>query len=204
MYKLFLKRLLDIVVSLSILLLFSPFLLLTIVLLYLFNKKQVFFVQQRPGKNEKIFSIVKLKTMTDERDAHGNLLPDSDRLTPLGKFIRKTSMDEIPQLWNVLKGDMSLIGPRPLLIRYLPFYTDKERKRHMVLPGITGHAQVSGRNHLNWDERLAKDVEYVDNISLTMDLEIILKTIRNVIGSKDIAVDASAVMPDLDEYRSKA
>lgn len=181
--------------------LLSPIFILLTVLLYIFNDGQVFFLQKRPGKNERIFSIIKFKTMNDKKDAEGNLLPDGERLTPVGKIVRKTSMDEIPQLINILKGDMSLIGPRPLLIQYLPVYTDREKRRHSVLPGITGLSQVSGRNNLGWDERLSMDVEYVKNMSFLLDLKIFLKTIKNVITSKDVAVDSFTVMPTLDEYR---
>ncbi len=168
------------------------------------NKGKPFFVQERPGKNEKIFSIVKFKTMNDLTDDQGNLLPDRERLTPVGSFVRKTSLDELPQLINVIKGEMSFIGPRPLLIRYLPFYKEEERKRHSIRPGITGLAQVSGRNLLNWDDRLGLDVEYVKQVSFILDLKIVLRTIKNVLTSKDIAVDPQSVMIDLDDERRKA
>jgi lipopolysaccharide/colanic/teichoic acid biosynthesis glycosyltransferase len=203
MYKLIIKRILDILASFTLLTVLSPVLILVALLLFIANKGAVFFFQKRPGKHERTFHIIKFKTMNDAKDEHNNLLPDSDRLTTVGRIVRKTSLDEIPQLINVLKGDMSLIGPRPLLIRYLPFYTEKERSRHSVLPGITGLAQVSGRNNLNWDERLEKDVHYVEGISFSLDMKIFFKTIQNVISSKDIVVDARASMPDLDEYRSK-
>lgn len=201
MYKIFFKRILDFFIAIIMLTLLSPIFVLLTVLLYIFNDGQVFFLQKRPGKNERIFSIIKFKTMNDKKDEEGNLLPDGDRLTPVGKIVRKTSMDEIPQLINILKGDMSLIGPRPLLIQYLPVYTEREKQRHSVLPGITGLSQVSGRNNLGWDERLNMDVEYVENISFLLDLKIFLKTIKNVITSKDVAVDSFTVMPTLDEYR---
>lgn len=201
MYKNFFKRILDFFIAIIMLTLLSPIFVLLTVLLFIFNDGQVFFLQKRPGKNERIFSIIKFKTMNDKKDAEGNLLPDGDRLTPVGKIVRKTSMDEIPQLINILKGDMSLIGPRPLLIQYLPVYTEREKQRHSVLPGITGLSQVSGRNNLGWDERLNMDVEYVENMSFLLDLKIFLKTIRNVITSKDVAVDSFTVMPTLDEYR---
>ena len=201
MYKNFFKRILDFFIAIIMLTLLSPIFVLLTVLLFIFNDGQVFFLQKRPGKNERIFSIIKFKTMNDKKDAEGNLLPDGDRLTPVGKIVRKTSMDEIPQLINILKGDMSLIGPRPLLIQYLPVYTEREKQRHSVLPGITGLSQVSGRNNLGWDERLNMDVEYVENMSFLLDLKIFLKTIKNVITSKDVAVDSFTVMPTLDDFR---
>ena len=201
MYKNFFKRILDFFIAIIMLTLLSPIFVLLTVLLFIFNDGQVFFLQKRPGKNERVFSIIKFKTMNDKKDAEGNLLPDGDRLTSVGKIVRKTSMDEIPQLINILKGDMSLIGPRPLLIQYLPVYTEREKQRHSVLPGITGLSQVSGRNNLGWDERLNMDVEYVENMSFLLDLKIFLKTIKNVITSKDVAVDSFTVMPTLDDFR---
>ncbi|MBC8767862.1 sugar transferase [Arenibacter sp. BSSL-BM3] len=201
MYKNFFKRILDFFIAIIMLTLLSPIFILLTVLLYIFNDGQVFFLQKRPGKNERIFSIIKFKTMNDKKDAEGQLLPDGDRLTPVGKIVRKTSMDEIPQLINILKGDMSLIGPRPLLIQYLSVYNEREKRRHSVLPGITGLSQVSGRNNLGWDVRLNMDVEYVENMSFLLDLKIFFKTIKNVITSKDVAVDSFTVMPTLDEYR---
>ncbi len=203
MYKLFIKRILDILVAFTLLTLLSPILILVMVLLFLSHKGGVFFFQERPGKNEKTFSIIKFKTMNDARDGNGNLLPDADRLTTMGKIIRKTSLDEIPQLINILKGDMSLIGPRPLLMHYIPYYSERERKRHSVLPGITGLAQISGRNLLKWDDRLEKDIEYVERISFGLDFKIFLETIKHVISSKDIVVDPNSVIPSLDEYREK-
>ncbi|MEX0290746.1 MAG: sugar transferase [Flavobacteriaceae bacterium] len=195
---------LDILISFGMLAILSPIFFLVVLLLLIANKGKVFFLQQRPGKNERIFSIIKFKTMTDARDKNGELLPDKDRLTGVGKFVRKTSLDEIPQLINILKGDMSLIGPRPLLLRYLPYYSEQERKRHEVLPGITGLAQISGRNHLNWDERLAKDLEYIDQMSFGLDVKIFFHTIKNVLSSKDVAIDPQSLMLSLDEYRKKA
>ena len=180
----------------------SPVFLLVAILLLFNNKGRVFFFQKRPGKEERIFSIIKFKTMNDAKDAQGNLLPDKARLSAIGRFVRKASLDEIPQLINIIKGDMSLIGPRPLLIRYLPYYTTAERKRHAVLPGITGLAQISGRNHLNWDERLSKDLEYIDKMSFWLDARIFFQTIRNVLSSKDVAVDPQSMMLSLDEYRA--
>jgi lipopolysaccharide/colanic/teichoic acid biosynthesis glycosyltransferase len=174
---------------------------LVIIVLSITNQGKPFFFQQRPGKNGKIFTIIKLKTMNNKKDSKGNLLPDEKRLTKVGGFIRKTSLDEIPQLINVLKGDMSLIGPRPLVIRYLPFYTDKERLRHTVRPGITGLAQVNGRNTIKWDERLALDVDYVENLSFKQDLNIFYKTVLKVIVSENIINNPKSIMEDLDEER---
>ena len=157
-----------------------------------------FFFQERPGKDEKIFKVIKFKTMTDERDEEGNLLPDELRITKVGKFVRSTSIDELPQLINVLKGDMSFIGPRPLLVKYLPFYSEEERLRHTVRPGISGWAQVNGRNTIGWDKKLAYDVEYVKNLSLMMDIQVLFKTIHNVLARTDVVLQA---IPDLDDYR---
>ena len=147
-----------------------------------------FFYQERPGKNEKIFKIYKYKSMTDERDTEGNMLPDAQRLTKVGRFVRATSIDELPQLFNVLKGDMALIGPRPLLVEYLPYYTERERLRHTIRPGITGYTQVHGRNNLTWDDRLEMDVYYVEHLSLWTDAKIILTTVVNVLSRKDVQV----------------
>ncbi len=192
---------LDFFVSLFALLVLSPIIIIATLLLTIVNNGKPFFLQKRPGKNEKIFSIIKFKTMTDKKDSNGKLLPDSDRLTSIGKIVRKTSIDEIPQLFNVIKGDMSIIGPRPLLPQYLPYYTDKERQRHQVRPGITGLAQVNGRNFLDWEPRLQFDVQYVNTVSLKVDFDIFLKTIYKVLASKDIAVDATKSQPYLDELR---
>ena len=164
MYKNYYKRILDFILSLLILMIISPIIILAMILLFVATSENPFFVQSRPGLNEKIFRIVKFKTMNGKKDKKGELLPDSMRLTKIGTLIRKTSLDELPQLLNVLKGDMSLIGPRPLLLRYLPYYTDEERLRHTVRPGISGWAQVNGRNMLGWDERLSHDIYYVKNI----------------------------------------
>ena len=151
------------------------------------------FYQERPGKGEKIFRVMKFKSMTDERDADGNLLPDKERITAVGRFVRKTSIDELPQLINVLKGDMSLIGPRPLLPEYLPYYTEREKLRHTVRPGISGWAQVNGRNNVTWDQKLELDAYYVEHLSLWMDIKVLLTTIKNVLGGKDVNVVPSAV-----------
>ena len=175
------KRLIDILVALFGILLISPLLLLVIILLAIANRGKVFFTQERPGKDEKIFKVVKFKTMNDRKDASGKLLPDYKRLTKVGRLIRSTSLDELPQLINVLKGDMSLIGPRPLLIDYLPLYSPEQARRHEVRPGITGWAQVNGRNALSWDEKFKLDVWYVDNIKLSLDFKIFMLTLKKVL-----------------------
>jgi lipopolysaccharide/colanic/teichoic acid biosynthesis glycosyltransferase len=201
MYSKYFKRSLDLVCSIIGFVLLSPiFVIIFLILLYV-NKGKPFFYQRRPGKNERIFEIMKFKTMTDTTDKDGILLPDEKRLTRLGDFMRRTSLDEIPQLLNVIKGDMSLVGPRPLRVRYLPFYTEEERIRHTVRPGITGLAQVSGRNSLNWDEKLALDVKYVEKITFAKDFIILLKTVKKVFitSNKEIIVDPE--MDALDTYR---
>lgn len=188
MYKCF-KRLFDFCFALVALVCLSPILLIITIWLYFANKGVgVFFYQQRPGKDEKIFNVIKYKSMTDERDVNGDLLPDAYRLTKVGRFVRTTSIDELPQLINVLKGDMALIGPRPLLVEYLPYYTDREAKRHTVRPGITGYTQVNGRNNLSWDERLEMDVYYVEHLSFKTDFMVFWKTIVNVLTHKDVQV----------------
>lgn len=188
MYKYF-KRFFDFFFALLALLCLSPVLLTVTVWLHFANKGAgVFFYQLRPGKNERIFKVIKYKSMTDERDENGMLLPDAKRLTAVGRFIRATSIDELPQLINVLKGDMALIGPRPLLVEYLPYYTERESLRHSVRPGITGYTQVHGRNNLSWDERLEMDVYYVEHMCFLMDFKIFFRTIYNVIARKDVQV----------------
>ena len=188
------KRIFDILVALIGLLFLSPIFLFVMIGLSIANKGKPFFLQKRPGKNEKIFSIIKFKTMNDKKDAEGNLLSDAERLTPIGAFVRKTSLDEIPQLINVLKGDMSMIGPRPLLIQYLPLYSPQQKRRHEVRPGITGWAQVNGRNAISWEQKFAYDVWYVDNVSLSLDVKILLKTIQKVFKREGISSDSSATM----------
>lgn len=189
MYKHFFKRFLDFIIVFTALLIIWPILLVITIWLHFANKGAgAFFFQERPGKDERIFKVIKFKSMTDERDAAGNLLPNEKRITKVGRFVRKTSIDELPQLFNVLKGDMSLIGPRPLLPEYLPYYTGRERLRHTVRPGITGWAQVNGRNAVKWDDRLEMDAYYVEHLSPGMDLKIILTTVKNVLASKDIEV----------------
>ena len=181
------KRPIGFLGALVALILLSPVFLATIVLLFFANKGAgVFFTQDRPGRNEKIFKALKFKTMTDERDADGNLLPDADRLTPVGKFVRSTSMDELPQLINILKGDMAFIGPRPLLVQYLPLYSEEQHRRHDVTPGMSGWAQVNGRNNISWTKKFELDVYYVDHISAAMDREVFFTTIKKVIFRDDI------------------
>lgn len=187
MYKHFFKRVLDFCISFVALICVSPFLLIVAILLYFFNKGAgAFFTQERPGLHGKIFKVIKFKTMTDERDADGKLLPDAQRLTKVGKFVRSTSIDELPQLINVLKGDMALIGPRPLLVKYLPLYSKEQMRRHEVRPGISGWAQCHGRNTISWAEKFKLDVWYVDHLSLWTDIRVIFITIKNVLLRKDI------------------
>lgn len=189
MYKHFFKRFIDFCLSFVLIFLFSPIYLIVTFWLYFANKGAgIYFLQQRPGKDEKLFYIIKYKSMTDERDSDGRLLSDAQRLTKIGYFIRATSIDELPQLFNVLKGEMSLIGPRPLLTEYIPYYNDRERIRHTVRPGITGYTQVNGRNNLSWDERLEMDVKYVETLSFITDTKIIFKTILKVLTRKDVQV----------------
>lgn len=195
------KRLFDIVVALSALLVLSPVLLVVAVLVRVKLGSPVLFRQKRPGKNERTFNMLKFRTMTDERDEQGNLLPDSVRLTPFGSLLRKTSLDELPELLNILRGNMSLVGPRPLLHEYLPYYTERERKRHNVRPGLTGLAQVSGRNNLGWDARLAMDVDYVENQSFWLDIKILLKTVAQVLKRQDVLVVPSSKFGKLSEER---
>src|SRR5690554_1805831 len=203
MYKNYFKRLFDFLAALIGLLLLSPIFIVVTIGLCFANQGRPFFFQKRPGKDERIFKIVKFKTMNDKKDAEGNLLPDADRLTKMGSFVRKTSLDEIPQLINVLKGDMSLIGPRPLLVQYLSYYTEREKLRHTVRPGITGFAQVNGRNTVNWDERLEMDAQYVENLSFTNDIKILIQTIKNVVNRKDIVIIPGDTLTTLDKYRNK-
>lgn len=191
MYRKFFKRLLDILLSLCILILLSPVYLVLIVLVRGKLGSPVFFKQERPGLNGEIFTLYKFRTMTDARDKDGNLLPDKDRLTSFGKFLRASSLDELPEFFNILKGDMSFIGPRPLLVSYLPYYTEKESLRHTVRPGLTGLAQVSGRNFIDWDRRLAKDVEYVEGLSFLMDLKVLLFSVKVVLCRSDVAEDTN-------------
>lgn len=194
MYKNFFKKVFDFSAALVGVMLFSPVLLLVTIGLFLANQGQPFFFQTRPGKNERLFRIVKFKTMNDRKDAEGNLLSDADRLTPIGSFVRKTSLDELPQLFNVLLGDMSLIGPRPLLPQYLPLYNERQRRRHEVKPGITGWAQVNGRNAISWTQKFEYDVWYVEHLSLLLDLKILFLTIKKVIVKEGINSNTSVTM----------
>jgi undecaprenyl phosphate N,N'-diacetylbacillosamine 1-phosphate transferase len=201
MYRLFLKRIIDIAISFSISIVFFPIFLIVLIALFIANQGKPFFIQKRPGKNCMIFSIIKFKTMNNRKDAYGKLLPDADRLTRVGKFVRKTSLDEIPQLINVLKGDMSLIGPRPLLTGYVHLYNDFQNRRHEVRPGITGWAQVNGRNAISWDEKFAYDVWYVDNYSFWVDLKILFLTFKKVIIREGInAADTATMEPFQGQY----
>lgn len=190
----YIKRLLDLIFSVGLIFLSLPIIILTTIGLILSNKGKVFFVHSRPGKNENTFRLIKFKTMNDKKDTNGELLPDEFRLTLFGKFIRKTSIDELPQMINVLRGDMSLIGPRPLLIEYLPLYNDEQKRRHEVKPGITGWAQVNGRNTINWDEKFKLDLWYVDNMSLLLDLKIFWLTILKIFKREGISSVTHATM----------
>ena len=192
MYANFIKPLLDFLLSFFGFLLLSPIFLVVTVGLFFANKGKPFFFQTRPGKNEKLFNIIKFKTMTDEKDADGHLLPDEKRLTALGNFVRKTSIDEIPQLLNVIKGDMSLIGPRPLLPQYLPLYNTMQKRRHEVKPGITGWAQINGRNTISWQQKFELDVFYVDHLSFLLDLKILFLTLKKVVISEGISQNGQA------------
>jgi lipopolysaccharide/colanic/teichoic acid biosynthesis glycosyltransferase len=204
MYKHFIKRLLDFILSLCALIVLSPLLLILCFLVRTKLGSPVFFRQERPGRNEKIFTLCKFRTMTDERDENGDLLPDAVRLTKFGKFLRATSLDELPELFNILKGDMSIIGPRPLLVSYLPYYTEREKQRHSVRPGLTGLAQVSGRNFIDWDRRMEKDVEYVENLTFAMDIKVLWMTVQTVLGhSEEVAEDTNAVEGNFAEIRRK-
>ena len=203
LYNKYIKRILDILISLTFIVLFSWLYLILVILVRIKLGSPVLFCQERPGYNEKIFKLYKFRTMTDKRDEKGNLLPDSERLTKFGSMLRSTSLDELPEMFNILKGDMSLIGPRPLLVEYLPYYTEEERLRHSVRPGLTGLAQVSGRNYLAWDKRLARDVEYVNHISFIMDVKIIIKTIMVVLKKEDVSVDTNVVEGYLWDERQK-
>ncbi len=194
MYRLFIKRILDFFVALFGLAIALPILLVLIIILAIANRGSAFFFQKRPGKNEKLFSIIKLKTMDDNMDANGKLLPDEDRLTKVGQLVRKTSLDELPQLINVLKGDMSLVGPRPLLISYLPLYNNEQKKRHQIRPGITGWAQVNGRNTIAWKQKFEYDIWYVENCSFALDIKILRMTFLKALKRDGISSGTSATM----------
>jgi len=203
LYKRFFKRPMELVLATIALILLSPVMLVIAILVRVNLGSPVIFKQQRPGLGEKVFTMYKFRTMTDECNDSGELLPDSKRTTKFGNFLRSTSLDELPELWNVVRGDMALVGPRPLLVRYLPFYTDEERLRHSVRPGITGLAQVSGRNLLTWDERLALDVKYAKNVSFRLDVLVLFLTIKNVVARKDIVVPGKHVIDSLDVERRR-
>ena len=194
MYRSFFKRLIDLVIASILLILTLPFTLAAALLLCFANRSRVFFVQQRPGWRGKPFRIIKFKTMNDRRDGNGQLLPDAIRLTPIGRLVRKTSVDELPQLINVLRGDISLIGPRPLLMEYLPLYNAAQRRRHEVRPGITGWAQVNGRNTISWEKKFNYDIHYVDNLSFGLDAKIFFLTILKILKGEGISADNSATM----------
>ncbi len=196
MYKSYIKRPFDFFLSIFFFFLISPIFLITTILLAIANKGKPFFFQARPGKDEKIFKVIKFKTMTDKKGNDGKLLPDAERLTAIGSFVRKTSLDEIPQLLNVIKGDMSLIGPRPLLVQYLPLYNDIQKRRHEVRPGITGWAQVNGRNTISWEQKFEYDVWYVDHLTFLLDIKIIFMTILKVFKSEGINADGQATMSE--------
>ncbi|HFI0695691.1 TPA: sugar transferase [Streptococcus suis] len=202
-YERYLKRTLDVVLSFLALIVLSPVILIVAILVRLKLGTPIFFTQERPGKDEKIFKMYKFRTMTDEQDANGHLLPDSVRLTSFGKFLRSTSLDELPELWNILKGDMSIVGPRPLLIKYLPYYSEREKFRHSVRPGLTGLSQINGRNCLDWDTRLELDVRYSLNITMWTDIQILLKTVLKVVKREDVVVVDTGTIKDLDIERKK-
>ena len=196
MYRKYIKRVLDIFCALAAIIVFSWLYIILIIAGTVAMHGNPFFVQERPGKDEKIFKLIKFRTMDNRRDENGNLLSDSIRLNKYGRFLRKTSLDELPEAFNILKGDMSVVGPRPLLIEYLPYYTKRESHRHDVRPGLTGLAQVGGRNYIDWDHRLDLDIQYVDNITFTTDVSIILQTVLKFVKKKDIAVDTNKVEPN--------
>ena len=199
MYAKYFKRMLDFILSLIALIILSPILLIVAILVRIKLGNPIIFKQQRPGKDEKIFTLYKFRTMTDKKDENGNLLPDSERLTNFGKLLRSTSLDELPELINILKGDMAIVGPRPLLVKYLPYYTEEEKHRHDVRPGLTGLAQICGRNNLDWNERFEMDLKYVNSVSFKEDLIIIFKTISSVLKHNDIEVPRES--HDLDAIR---
>ena len=204
MYRRFIKRWLDFLLSFIGIVVLSPVLIVLAALVRIKLGSPVLFRQERPGRDEKIFTLCKFRTMTDKKDGEGKLLPDSERLTKFGKLLRAASLDELPELFNILKGDMSIIGPRPLLVSYLPYYTEEEKLRHKVRPGLTGLAQVSGRNFIDWDKRMEKDVEYVKNLSFFMDIKVLWMTVMTVLGHSDeVAEDTNAVEGNFAQIRQK-
>lgn len=202
-YEKIVKRLLDFLLSLTALCILSPVLLILVILGAWKMKGNPFFTQQRPGKGEKIFKLIKFRTMTCETDADGKLLPDEQRLTGYGRFLRSTSLDELPELINILKGDMSIVGPRPLLVSYLPYYTQEEKHRHDVRPGLTGWAQVNGRNNLTWEQKFAYDLEYVEHISFRMDMKVVWTTVRKVLKREDVQIDTQFCEGNLAQMRKQ-
>lgn len=203
MYTKFFKRFFDILFSFLGLIILSPILLITYIFVIIFLGFPGIFKQERPGKNEKIFTLYKFRTMTEKKDKNGKLLPDEKRLTKFGKFLRSTSIDELPELWNILKGDMSFVGPRPLLVEYLPYYTKAEHRRHNVRPGLTGLSQISGRNNISWNKKLNTDIKYIDNISPKTDAQILLKTIKKVLMRDDVEMGKTLRYGRLDIERLK-
>lgn len=201
MYAKYIKRILDFTLSLVALIILMPLMIILWVLVRIKLGKPAIFKQQRPGKNEKIFTLYKFRTMTDEKDENGKLLPDEKRLTKFGKMLRSTSLDELPELINIIKGDMSIVGPRPLLVEYLPLYTEKEKHRHDVMPGLTGLAQISGRNAISWEEKFMDDLEYVKNINFMNDCKIVIQTVGKVIKKEGIQQENDATMPNLGKER---
>lgn len=200
-YAKYIKRITDFLLSLCAIVVLSPILLILTAIGAVAMKGNPFFTQQRPGKNEKIFRLVKFRTMSNAKDKDGKLLPDNVRLNKYGKFLRSTSLDELPELFNILKGDMAIVGPRPLVPQYLPYYNERERHRHDVRPGLTGLAQINGRNCINWPQRFSYDIEYVENIKFTFDISIIFRTVLKVLKRSDITVRASGTVIDFDKYR---
>lgn len=196
MYKKFFKRIIDFIISLAALIILSPFLLIFTVIGAFAMKGNPFFTQRRPGKNERIFKLIKFRTMSNAKDKNGKLLPDDVRLNKYGKFLRATSIDELPELINILKGDMSIVGPRPLLVQYLDRYNDHQKRRHEVLPGLTGYAQAHGRNAISWEEKFDMDVWYVDHVSFVTDVKIIIDTVKSVLKREGISSDTSATMEE--------
>ncbi len=200
MYAKYIKRILDFVLSLLAIIVLSPLMLVAWILVRKKLGKPAIFKQQRPGKDEKIFTLYKFRTMTDQKDENGDLLPDEQRITKLGKMLRSTSLDELPELWNILKGDMAIVGPRPQLIKDMLFMTDEQRKRHTVRQGLTGLAQINGRNNITWEEKIAYDLKYIEKITFADDLKIILKTVRKVFKKEDISTDGMETAEDLCDY----
>ncbi|MBO7477226.1 MAG: sugar transferase [Salinivirgaceae bacterium] len=200
MYNPFFKRFIDFTLALLAVIFLSPLLLLLMIIGFIAMSGNPFFTQQRPGKNEKIFKLIKFRTMNNKKDKEGNLLPDEVRLTKYGKFLRSTSLDELPELFNILKGDMSIVGPRPLLVKYLPYYTEDEKHRHDAVPGLTGLAQISGRNALSWEDKFALDLKYVSNITFWGDIRIIFQTVGKVFKREGISSETCATMEDFTDY----